>query len=293
MRMLNDKWRFTMKKTIFTLVLMLAVAASASAQSWKDLLGKVAGEVAEEVASTDGGSAVTNVLGAILGTSLTLSDEALEGTWSYEGVACVLESENALSDIGGSVVTSTLESKLDEKLASMGLTKGNCSFTFVKDGTCVINVGGRDLNGKYVLDAEEKVITFTFMYDKLPIKTYVSYEIQNLNVVFKADRLLSFVKNVASYLSNDATGQQLGQLQSIMQSVGTIGTLLQNYDGMMLGVKLSRVGEAPASSTADSSSSAAATAEVATSATDAKTNAEEAESTGSKILKGLGGLFKK
>ena len=282
-----------MKKTIFTLVLMLAVAASASAQSWKDLLGKVAGEVVEEVASTDGGSAVTNVLGAILGTSLTLSDEALEGTWSYEGVACVLESENALSDIGGSVVTSTLESKLDEKLASMGLTKGNCSFTFVKDGTCVINVGGRDLNGKYVLDAEEKVITFTFMYDKLPIKTYVSYEIQNLNVVFKADRLLSFVKNVASYLSNDATGQQLGQLQSIMQSVGTIGTLLQNYDGMMLGVKLSRVGEAPASSTADSSSSAAATAEVATSATDAKTNAEEAESTGSKILKGLGGLFKK
>ena len=62
---------------------------------------------------------------------------------------------------------------------------------------------------------------------------------------------------------------------------------------MMLGVKLSRVGEAPTSSTADSSSSAAATTEVATSATDAKTNAEEAESTGSKILKGLGGLFKK
>lgn len=282
-----------MKKTIFALVLMLAVATGASAQSWKDLLGKVAGEVVEEVASTDGGSAVTNVLGAILGTSLTLNDEALEGTWSYEGVACVLESENALSDIGGSVVTSTLESKLDEKLASMGLTKGNCSFTFVKDGTCVINVGGRDLNGKYVLDAEEKVITFTFMYDKLPIKTYVSYEIKSLNIVFKADRLLSFVKNVASYLSNDATGQQLGQLQSIMQTVGTIGTLLQNYDGMMLGVKLSRVGEAPASSTADSSSSAAATTEAATGASDAATNVEEAVSTGSKILKGLGGLFKK
>ena len=273
--------------------MMLAVATGASAQSWKDLLGKVAGEVVEEVASTDGGSAVTNVLGAILGTSLTLNDEALEGTWSYEGVACVLESENALSDIGGSVVTSTLESKLDEKLASMGLTKGNCSFTFVKDGTCVINVGGRDLNGKYVLDAEEKVITFTFMYDKLPIKTYVSYEIKSLNIVFKADRLLSFVKNVASYLSNDATGQQLGQLQSIMQTVGTIGTLLQNYDGMMLGVKLSRVGEAPASSTADSSSSAAATTEAATGASDAATNVEEAVSTGSKILKGLGGLFKK
>jgi hypothetical protein len=284
-----------MKKTIFSLVLMLTVAASASAQSWKDLLGKVAGEVVEEVASTDGGNAVTNVLGAILGTSLTLSDEALEGTWNYEGVACVLESEDALSDIGGTLVTSTLESKLDEKLASVGLVKGNCSFTFVKDGTCVINVGGRDLNGKYVLDAEEKVITFTFMYDKLPIKTYVSYEIQNLNVVFKADRLLSFIKNVAAYFSNSATGEQLGQLQAITQTIGSLGTLLQNYDGMMLGVKLSRVGEAPASSTASNSSSTAASVETATETTteDAATKAEEAVSTGSKILKGLGGLFKK
>lgn len=280
-----------MKKTIFSLVLMLAVAASASAQSWKDLLGKVAGEVVEEVASTDGGNAVTNVLGAILGTSLTLSDEALEGTWNYEGVACVLESEDALSDIGGTLVTSTLESKLDEKLASVGLVKGNCSFTFVKDGTCVINVGGRDLNGKYVLDAEEKVITFTFMYDKLPIKTYVSYEIQTLNIVFKADRLLSFIKNVASYVSSDngVTGEQLGQLQTAMQAIGAMGTLLENYDGMMLGAKLSKAGaESATTATTTSSSSNTATA------TDASTTTGNAnESAGSKVFKGLGGLLKK
>lgn len=279
-----------MKKIVLSLMLMLAVATGASAQSWKDVLGKVATEVASEVSSTEAGSAVTNVLGALLGNSLTLSIEALEGTWNYEGVACILESENALSNIGGTVVTSTIESKLDEKLTKIGVTPGKCSFTFVGDGTCTINVNGRVLNGKYELNAEEKMIVFTFVYDKLPLKTYVSYEIQNLNIVFKADRLLAFIKNVASYFSNGATGEQLGQLQSIMQTVGTIGTLLENYDGMMLGAKLSRVGEAPVANTnaAAATNSSAATSNTATDNTE--TNAE---STGNKVLNGLGNLFKK
>ena len=277
-----------MKKIVFSLMLMLAVATGASAQSWKDVLGKVATEVASEVSSTEAGSAVTNVLGALLGNSLTLSNEALEGTWNYEGVACILESENALSNIGGTVVTSTIESKLDEKLAKIGVTPGKCSFTFVGDGTCTINVNGRDLNGKYELNAEEKMIVFTFVYDKLPLKTYVSYEIQNLNIVFKADRLLAFIKNVASYFSNGATGEQLGQLQSVMQTVGTIGSLLENYDGMMLGAKLSRGESAAASTTVATSTSAATTNTTANTETNNST-----ESTGSKVLKGLGSLLKK
>ena len=273
-----------MKKILLSLVLVIGVAAGASAQSWKDLLGKAASEVASEVSSTAGGSAVTNILGTILGNSLTLSYDALEGTWSYEGVACVLESENALSNIGGSVVTGTLENKIDEKLAMIGVSKGNCSFTFAKDGTCVINVSGFNINGKYELDANEKVIVFTFMYDQLPIKTYVSYEIQSLNIVFKADRLLSFIKNVASKLSQGSNGGQNGQLQAAMQAVGAMGTLLQNYDGMMLGVKLSKVSSA--SATVSSTSGVNSVTETANAA-------EETESTAGKLLKGLGGLFKK
>ena len=259
---------------------MVVFAASASAQSWKDLLGKVAGEVVEEVTSTETGSAVTNILGNILGASLTLSNEALEGTWDYEGVACVLESENALSNVGGSLVTSTLESKLDEKLAKVGISKGECSFTFVKDGTCTINVAGYSLPGKYELNVEEKVIVFTFMYDKLPIKTYVSYELTNLNIVFKADRLLSFIKNVASYLSKSAVGEQLGQLQTAMQAVGAVGTLLENYDGMMLGVKLTKSGAAAATSSA--------------AITNTTTNTTESTTTGSATKSGTGsGLVKR
>ncbi len=288
-----------MKKIVLSLVLVFAVSVGASAQSWKDLLGKAVSEVADNASSTAAGSAVTNILGQILGSSLTLSYEALEGTWDYEGVACVLESEDALSNIGGSVVTATLESKLDEKLAVLGVTKGNCSFTFAKDQTCVINVGSYAINGKYELDVEEKVIVFTFMYDKLPIKTYVSYEIQTLNVVFKADRLLSFIKNVASYLSNNgangasgATGALNGQLQVALQAVGAMGTLLENYDGMMLGAKLSKVSSAASTTTAASTSAAAADSNAGSAASTTATD-NASEGAGSKLLKGLGGLLKK
>lgn len=278
-----------MKKIFLSLILLFAVSAGVSAQSWKDLIGKAASELAEEASSTAAGSAVTNILGTILGNSLTLSYEALEGTWDYEGVACVLESEEALSNIGGTLVTATLEEKLDEKLALIGVSKGNCSFTFSKDSTCVINVGGYDLNGKYRLNVEEKVIDFTFMYDKLPLKTYVSYEIQSIDIVFKADRLLSFIKNVASYISNNgAAGGQQGQLQAAIQAVGAMGTLLENYDSMMLGAKLSKAESESETTVAGATSSAAAAATTNTTATE-----NAAESTGSKVLKGLGGLLKK
>lgn len=278
-----------MKKIFLSLILLFAVSAGVSAQSWKDLIGKAASELAEEASSTAAGSAVTNILGTILGNSLTLSYEALEGTWDYEGVACVLESEEALSNIGGTLVTATLEEKLDEKLALIGVSKGNCSFTFSKDSTCVINVGGYNLNGKYRLNVEEKVIDFTFMYDKLPLKTYVSYEIQSIDIVFKADRLLSFIKNVASYISNNgAAGGQQGQLQAAIQAVGAMGELLENYDSMMLGAKLSKAESESETTVAGATSSAAAAATTNTTATE-----NAAESTGSKVLKGLGGLLKK
>lgn len=270
-------------------MLMLGVVSSASAQSWKDLLGKVASEVADNAASTDSGSAVTNILGAILGNSLTLSNEALEGTWSYDGVACVLESEDALSNIGGAVVTESLEAKLNEKLEKVGISKGNCSFTFVNDGTCIINVNGHDLKGKYELDAAEKVIVFTFVYDTLPLKTYVAYEVKNLNVVFKADRLLAFIKNVASYFSNSASGEQLGQLQSIMQTIGAAGTLLQNYDGMMLGAKLTRVSSAAENVPAANNGAATTNSDANTTNTTTNTT----NSTAGKLIQGLGGLLKK
>ena len=268
-----------MKRVIVSFMLTLAVVTGASAQSWKDLLGKVAGEVVNEVSSSsETGNTVMNVLGSLLGNSLTLSPEAIEGTWNYEGVACILESENALSEIGGTVVTGQLESKMDEMLSRVGIKSGNCSFVFSKEGACTILVGGYTIEGTYVLVPEEKVINLSFMYGQLNLKANVAYEIQNLNIVFKADKLLNFIKGITSSLSNNAAGEQLQQLSSISQTAATLGTLLNSYNGMMLGAKMTR--------------DSAGSVEVSSTSTTSAPVENTTNSTANAIATGLGKLFK-
>jgi hypothetical protein len=123
------------------------------------------------------------------------------------------------------------------------------------------------------------------MYGNLDLKTHVAYEIQNLNIVFKADKLLGFIKNVTSALANNATGEQLKQLNSISQTSATLSTLLSAYDGMMLGAKLSRGADSVVETTSSSlSSSSSETTKV----TESKTSTSTVKS----IASGLSKLFK-
>ena len=65
-----------MKKILLVIALFMAFAMTTQAQSWKNVLGKVASkvveEVADEVVDTDNG-VVSNVLGTLIGNTLTLS----------------------------------------------------------------------------------------------------------------------------------------------------------------------------------------------------------------------------
>ena len=59
-----------MKKILLVIALFVSFSINAQAQSWKDLLGKVANKVTEEVANTDTQSIVSNVLGSLIGNSV-------------------------------------------------------------------------------------------------------------------------------------------------------------------------------------------------------------------------------
>jgi hypothetical protein len=138
------------------------------------------------------------------------------------------------------------------------------------------------------------------MYGNLNLKANVAYEIQDLNIVFKADKLLNFIKSVASALSNNTTGVQLQQLTSITQTVGALGSLLSAYDGMMLGAKMTRPASAGTATGASSSATKTTTVTSSTSASTSSTgnsSTKESDSSGNStinaIATGLGKLFKK
>lgn len=231
-------------KKVFILISVLAFfACSATAQSWKGILGKISSKVSERtsVASSSDSSVLGNILGNILGKTAPLNDDVLEGLWGYQGVACILESESALANIGGDAVATQIEEKLDSYLIKVGVTKGSCSLKFSKDNSCVFKIKNRELKGSYKLNAEEKTVDFSFMSGKLCFKTYVSWSLDCLNVVFEADKLLTLIKQTLETVSNKSSSfSQSSELSAAGTTLGVVGKLLENYDGMMLGLELKK-----------------------------------------------------
>lgn len=193
-----------------------------------NLFSKLSNSSTSSTSSTEAAGTIANVLGSLLGQSTTLSKSTIKGTWSYDGASCVLESDATLAQIGGTVVTSKIEDKIDTYLAKVGVKDGSCSFTFMENDSCIFSVGSRNIKGTYTLDAENKKIQFIFLQGRMTSTAYVSYSASTLNLVFNADRLLTLVKNVTPVASKYST------------TLSTVSTLIENYKGMMLGMKLKK-----------------------------------------------------
>lgn len=231
-----------MKRFLVVVAFALVLVSMANAQSWKDALGKIAGKVTEKVSEKSGDTGVLgNVLGDFLGKAVPLSEAMLAGTWNYQGVACVLESDNALAGLGGSAVAGQLEEKLDGYLSKVGVVNGACSFTFSEDGSCIFRVKERELNGTYSLNADDKIINFSFLKGKLNVKSYVAYNVVDMNIVFETDKLLSLVQKTLDTVSDKMSAtSSSSKLGSAASTLATAGKLLENYEGMMLGMELKK-----------------------------------------------------
>ena len=80
-----------MKKIYMVLAVVFALSVGqASAQNWKDLLGKVVETVTngDESGNSEAG-VLGNILGNILGSSVELTEKSMEGNWKYTGIAFV------------------------------------------------------------------------------------------------------------------------------------------------------------------------------------------------------------
>lgn len=239
-------------KRIFLIAALFVFTMSASAQ-WTNFLsnalGKLSSSTKTEESATNSATtgALKNVLGNLIGSSLPVSEAVINGTWNYEGVSCVLESDQALANIGGSLATGTIEEKLDGYLARVGVAPGACTFAFLDNDSCRFTVKGRTINGTYSLNAEEKTVALNF-YGRLSMTAHVSYDLSNMNLVFDADKLLSLIKKVTSTVaSSGSSGSGLASIlggsassSATTSTLSTVSSLLENYTGMMLGMKLSK-----------------------------------------------------
>ena len=187
---------------------------TASAQSLTDLLKKV----------TDN-DVVKNVVENVTGTSLPVD---VKGTWTYSGTAVKLESDDILKSTAASLAASQIEDKLDQYVAKVGIKAGTFSFTFKEDNSFTAAVLGKSFNGTYTLSEDYKTISLQFgkTIGLKPFTAAVSATSSQLDLLFQADKLLELLGKLTSSSSNS--------------TLKTVGTLVNQYDGMKLGLELKK-----------------------------------------------------
>ena len=173
-----------MKKSLIISLLLCAATFTAEAQSWLDAVKKIA---AETVDNATGGK---------------LTALAIVGTWNYEAPAVRTSSDDVASNIGGTLASSALNSKIAAAFEKVGISKGFCSITIDKDGTFSMPVKSKTLNGTYEFDPSTHSITLVF--GKSAAGTFTGYAYisgTNLQLVFPVDKFVGFLTSVGSKVS--------------------------------------------------------------------------------------------
>lgn len=179
-------------------------------------------------AGTTGGavSALGSVLTSLLGGSSAVTASDLQGTWTYRKADCVFETQNLLLKAGGEMAATKIESQLESQLGKVGITPGACSFTFNSDGTYVATIGQYNLTGNYTLNTKSNTLTMTYLAGIGRISPKVVKTGASISLLFEGDKLLSMVQKVGKLTSNS--------------TVNSLSSLINSYDGMLVGMQLSK-----------------------------------------------------
>ena len=206
-----------MKRTISIILMAGALCLAgqtASAQSLGDILKKVTGN-----------ETVKNVVETVTGTTLPVD---VKGTWTYSGTAVKFESDDLLKSTAASLAASQVEDKLDSYAANIGIKAGTFSFTFNEDKTFSATVKGKSFNGTYTVSEDYKTMSLQFgkAIGLKPFTATISATSGQLDLLFQADKLLELLGKLTSTSGNS--------------TLKTIGSLVNQYDGMMLGLELKK-----------------------------------------------------
>lgn len=211
-----------MKRTTITAI-CVAVTLAFTAIS----CGPMGGVTQPTAQGGNQGDLLGSVLGTLIGNALPISYQTMAGTWTYTSPEVRFESENALAQAGGMVAASEVEKKLAETYAKVGITPGAASFTFTADKQCTIDFGGRQISGTYTINANDHSFSFKSTTGLIKLNGKVYYSGSSLAIIFDAKKLLTVT-------------QALGAISGQGGTLGTVSNLLGNYDGLMLGMNLSK-----------------------------------------------------
>lgn len=219
-----------MKKLFIITVLCFAMVVAHAQTGVQSVLNQLLGQGAT-------GSTVTSIIENVVGGAISKLDLSIEGTWKYSAPEVQFKSENLLAQAGGAAATTKIENTLSKIYGKIGMNE-SFTYTFNADSTFTqtIKIGStvKNLKGTYSLDKENKIITLKYSaLGKVglgKINAIYANTGTSLALLFDASQMLSFTKKVLTAVSS----------VSGIASVSTITALIQNYDGMLLGYKMTK-----------------------------------------------------
>ena len=152
-------------------------------------------------------------------------NNTIKGEWTYSGPSVDVSGKNVLAGLGKPLAKSKLKKKLKEAYKKMGLTKIKPQFAFDPDGTCTIQILGRKVKGTYNYNPDLEKITMK--WHGVPVTAKLKRDgKKKLHLTFDADKLLSLISLVSSF--------------SDSSTVKALGTLIDNYDDVLIGFELKK-----------------------------------------------------
>ena len=229
-----------MKKFASILLAIACCVGSASAQSFslKSLLSGLADSTSTKTSTTTTtstssssssllGSTLTSIISNVLSTTkVTPAD--LVGTWSYSAPAVTFKSSNLLLKAGGTAAATTVENKLSPYYQKAGINK--MVLTVNSDSTFTMKFAKGSLSGTVTTGSESGTLVFQYKALKaIPIGSYTAYVSKSGNTVtltYDVSKLMTLMNAISSVAGST--------------SISAVNSLLQSYDGIQAGFKLTK-----------------------------------------------------
>lgn len=219
--------KFLMKSALLCLSMMTVVNAEAQIDLGsivKNVVSGTTGTTTSTKSSTSSKSSLLSSLTSIFSSSKVATKDKIIGTWVYTEPAVVMSSSNTLKNLGGKLVTASIEKKLKTKLESYGFKKGQVTMTFDEDGNFTQTFKGKTLKGTYTIDGSNVKLKYSGSVSQIVGTTQLDGD--DLLIVMDASKLLKYV-NVIGSVSQNST-------------LKTASSLIGSMDGLECGLKLEK-----------------------------------------------------
>lgn len=191
------------------------------------LLGYAGGNSSNTTGSTTSkvGSIVGSILDNVIGSTTFKKADLCAHTWKYKSPGCAFTSENLLAKAGGEIAAKKVEEKLSSYYQKAGFSSSNTYFKFNEDGTFNAKIDGKSWSGTYTFDEKTHAIDLKGRL-LLSLNGFATKNTSGISILFESKKLLTIIQTLTA-LSGNTT-------------LGTIGEISKNYDGIRVGFDLSK-----------------------------------------------------